>query len=67
MDFNKNFSRGRIWVKGKLTHGMKNNIKNLVNFHASSRKSKNVYFDELLLFKAYRVLDEKKVQKSYFS
>ena len=67
MDFDKNFYRGRIWVKGKLTHGMKNDIKNLVNFHASSRKSKNVYFDGLLLFKAYKVLNEKKVQKSYFS
>ena len=38
--------------KGKLTPGLKNDINNLVNFHASSRKSKNLYFDGLLLSKA---------------
>ena len=52
--------------KGKLTRGLKNDIKNLVNFHASSRKSENLYFDRLVLFKAYKVLD-KKVQKNYVS
>ena len=52
--------------KGKLTRGLKNDIKNLVNFHASSRKSENLHFDGLLLSKAYKVLDEK-VQKSYVS
>ena len=36
----------------------------MVSFHASSRKSKNLHFDGLLLSKAYKVLDEK-VQKSY--
>ena len=36
----------------------------MINFHARSRKSKNLHFDELLLSKAYQVLDEK-VQKSY--
>ena len=52
--------------KVKLTRGLKNDIRNLVNFHASSRKSENLHFDELILSKAYKVLDEN-VQKSYAS
>ena len=52
--------------KGKLTRGLKNDIKNLVNFHASSQKSENLHFDGLLLSKVYKVLVEK-VQKSYIS
>ena len=32
--------------------------KNLVHFHASSRKSENLNFDGLLFPKAYKVLDE---------
>ena len=50
----------------KLTGGLKNDIRNLINFHASIRKSENLHFDELVLSKAYKVLD-KKVQKSYVS
>ena len=46
----------------KLTGGLKNNIRNLDNFHVSSRKSENLHFDELLLSLAYKVSD-KKVQK----
>ena len=42
---------------GKLTRGLKNDIVNLVNFHASSQKSENVHFDGLLS-KANQVLDE---------
>ena len=34
--------KGDTKFKGKLTHGMKNDIKDLVNFHASSRKSKTL-------------------------
>ena len=52
--------------KGLLTRGLKDDIRNLVNFHKSSRKSKNLRFDELFLSKAYRGLDEN-VQKSYAS
>ena len=58
--------------KGKLTRGLKNDISfwliwlNLVNFHASSRKSENLHFDGLLLSKAFKVLDEK-VQMSNVS
>ena len=58
--------KGDAKFKGKLTCGLKNDIRNLVNFHASSRKSENLHFDGLLLSKAYKVLDEK-VQKSYLS
>ena len=52
--------------KGKLTCGLKNDIRYLVNFHASSQKSENLHFDGLLLSKACKDLDEK-VQKSYVS
>ena len=52
--------------KGKLTRGFKNDIRNLVNLHASSRKSEDLKFDGLLLSKAYKVLDER-VQRSYVS
>ena len=52
--------------KEKLTCGLKNGISNLVNFHASSRKSVNLLFDWILLSKAYKELDEK-VQKGYVS
>ena len=52
--------------KEKLTCGSKNNIRGLVNFHASGEKSKNLPFDLILLSKAYKDLDEK-AQRSYFS
>ena len=58
--------KGVAKFKRKLTCGLKNDIRNLVNFHASSRKSENLHFDELILSKAYKVLDEN-VQKSYAS
>ena len=46
--------------KGKLTPGLKNDIRNLVNFQAKSRKSENLHFDGVLLSKAYKDLDKKK-------
>ena len=52
--------------KEKLTGGLKNYTRNLVNFHASSHKSENLHFDGLVLSKAYEGLDQK-VQKSYVS
>ena len=58
--------KGDVKFKGKLTCGLKNEIRNLVNFHASSRKSRNLHFDWILLPKAYKDLDEK-IQKSYVS
>ena len=53
-------------LKGKLTRGLKNDIRNLVNFYASSQKSGNLNFDGLLFSKAYKGLD-KKVLKRYVS
>ena len=49
---------------GKVTLGLINDIKNLVNFYASSCKFENLHIDGLDLSKAYKILDEK-VQKSY--
>ena len=58
--------KGDAKFKRKLTNGLKNDLRNLVNFRASSRKSVNLNFDGLLLSKAYKDLDEK-VKKSYVS
>ena len=58
--------KGDAKFKGKLTCGLNNDLRDLVNFHASSRKSRNLHFDGLFLSKTYKVLDEK-VQKSYAS
>ena len=58
--------KGDTKLKGKLTCGLANYIRNLVNFHANSRKSENLHFNGLILSKAYKVLDEK-VRKSYVS
>ena len=44
--------------KGKLIRGLKNDIRNLFNFHASSRKSENLHFNAFLLSKAYKDLDK---------
>ena len=44
----------------KLTLGSKNDMRNLVNFNASSDKSENLHFDVVLLFSiAYKVLAKK--------
>ena len=58
--------KGDAKFKRKLTCDLKNEIKNLVNFQASSWKSENLHFDELLLSKPYKVSDEK-VRKNYVS
>ena len=52
--------------KGKLTRGLKNDIRYLVSFDASSRKSGKFHSDGLLSCKVYKDLYEK-VQKSYVS
>ena len=56
--------KGDAKFKGKLAQGLKNNARELVNFHASSWKSENLHFDGLFLSKGYKDLEEK-VQKSY--
>ena len=58
--------KGDSIFKEKLTGGLKNDIRNLVNFHARSRKCKNLHLDGLVLSKTYKTLDEK-VKKSYVS
>ena len=58
--------RGDAKFIGKITGGLKTDIRNLVNFHASSQTSGNLHFDWLLLSKPYKNLDEKG-QKSYVS
>ena len=39
----------------KLTLGSKNDMRNLVNFNASSGKSENLQFEVILLLKVYYV------------
>ena len=58
--------KGDAIFKGKLTGGLKNDIRNLISFHASSCKSERLHFDGLVSSKAYKVLDDE-VQKSYDS
>ena len=41
-------------------------IRNLVNFHTSNRKSKNLHFHGLILSKAYEVLHEKVKKELFF-
>ena len=53
-------------LKEKLADGLKNDTRNLVNFHGNSRKSENLHSDGLLLSIAYKV-SAKKVQKNYLS
>ena len=48
----------------KLTFCLKNNMRNLVNFNASSGKSENLLFDGLFLSKVFNVW-AKKTQRSF--
>ena len=58
--------KGVAKFKGNLTCGLKNDIRNLVNFHVNSQKSENLHFDQIPLPKPYKDLDEK-LQKSHVS
>ena len=49
-----------------MSQDSKNDMRNLVNFNASSEKYENLYSDELLFSIAYKV-SAKKVQKNYLS
>ena len=51
--------KGVAKFKRKLTCALKNDKRNLVNFHVSSWKSENVNSDWIRLSKAYKGLDEK--------
>ena len=57
---------GDAIFKEKMTGSLKNDIRNLANFHSSSRKSENLHFDGLVLSTAYKVSDAKE-QMSYVS
>ena len=52
--------KGEAIFQEKLTGGLENNTNNLVNFHASSRKSENLHFDGLLLSIAYEAYNFQK-------
>ena len=58
--------KGITKVKGKMTCGLKNDTRKLVNIHVSCQKFENFHFDRILLSKVYKDLDEK-IQKSYVS
>ena len=49
--------KGYAKFKEKLTCGFENDLRNLVNFYASSWKSGNLHYDGLLLSNAYKDLD----------
>ena len=49
-----------------MTLPSKNDMRNLVNFNASSKTSEHLHFDALFLSKAYKFLDEN-LQRSYVS
>ena len=51
--------KGDAKFKRKLTCGLKNDIRNLVNFHVGKSRSQNFQFNGLPSSKAYKVLDEK--------
>ena len=42
--------------KEKVTCGLKNDVRDMLNFHGSIWKSGNLHFDELLFFKVYKDL-----------
>ena len=58
--------KGDAIFKQRLTGDLKNDIRNLNNFHESSRQSENLHDDRFVFSKACKAL-EKKVQKSYVS
>ena len=62
----ENFTGIMCHDTGEWCNVLKNDIRKLVNFRASSQKPENLHFDGILLFNAYKVLDEK-VRKSYVS
>ena len=47
--------RSEAKFEEKPALGSKNDLRNLVNFNASSSKSENLHFDILLLLKVYYV------------
>ena len=58
--------KGKATFKETLIGNLKNGMRNLTNFQVTSHKSGNMHFDGPLLFKAYKILNEK-LQKRYVS
>ena len=50
-----------VKFKGKLTCGLKNDMRNLVNFYASIQKSEIFYFYGLLNYQKYKGLQLKSI------
>ena len=46
--------KGNVIFNEKFTVGLKNDIRNLINFHASSRKPENLHFDGLQSIQSFR-------------
>ena len=51
--------KGDAKFNGKPICGLKKDIRNLVHFHANSRKSDYLHFDRNLSSKVYKYFDEK--------
>ena len=51
--------KGDTKFKGKLACGLKNDLHNLVNFHASSQRSENLEFDRIFCPKHLKLLMKK--------
>ena len=49
--------------KDELTRGLKNNKRNLVNFHESIRETANLHFHGPILSKTYKLLYEKSTEQ----
>ena len=54
-------------IEEKLILGSKNDMRNLMNFNASRRKSENLHFDAVLLLPIANKVSAKKIQKNCFS
>ena len=60
--------KGDAKFEGELTRVLKNDIRNLVNFDASSGKSENLHFDIVLYLSiAYNIKFQLKQYKRIFS
>ena len=53
--------KGDAKFKGKLTCGLKIDLRNLPNFQASSRKSENLHFDGLFFVQSIQMKKYAKV------
>ena len=59
--------KSNVKLEEKLTLGSKNGMRSLVNFNASSGKSKNLHFDVVLLLPIAYEISTKIYRKDYLS